>query len=329
MQKTFLLIVILLCELAISKTTVAQQSRGTVNSNGLKIAYESFGSPQAETILLIHGTGAQLTAWPKSFCERLANAGYQVIRFDNRDVGLSTSLDSLGSPDWGVILPQVGRCHSEHLPYNLLDMAKDAIGLLDALSIKKAHIVGASMGGAIAQLIAINFPGKTLSLSSIMASTGNPTLPPGNPKALQAMGTPPPETTDMEKRANYLYSIYKALESPDYPTGDSTLRKMARNEVERSWNPQGVARQGAAILIADNCDRRPALGKLEMPVTIIHGEADPLVNIAAAKELAATIPHARLVTIPGMGHNLPDVLIPEICNSILDNLKFAGPLQEH
>ena len=321
MQKTFLLIVILLCELAIGKTTYSQQSRGTVNSNGLKIAYESFGSSQSETILLIHGTGAQLTAWPRTLCEQMAKAGYQVIRFDNRDVGLSTFLDSLGSPNWGVILPQIGHCHSENLPYNLLDMAKDAIGLLDALNIEKAHIVGASMGGAIAQLIAINFPEKTLSLSSIMASTGNPKLPPGNPKVLQAMGAPPPETTDMEERANYMYSIYKALESPAYPTADSTLRKMAGNEVERSWNPEGVARQAAAILIADNCDRRLFLRKLQMPVTIIHGEADPLVNIAAAKELAATIPHARLITFPGMGHNLPDVLISEICNGILYNIK--------
>lgn len=322
-QIASLLSVTLLCWVLAGTPVFAQKTSSIIKAHGISIAYEIFGPAHAETILLIQGTGAQLTGWPQELCEQLAKAGYRVVRFDNRDAGLSSSLDSLGAPDWAAILPHVGSCDSVSLPYTLMDMAKDAIGLLDALNISKAHIVGASMGGAIAQLIAIHFPERVLSLTSIMASTGNPQLPQGNPETMPAMSTPPPQTEDAEERARYLFNIYKALDSPAYPVADSALLQTARNDVNRAWKPAGTARQVAAIVIADHCDRRQQLSQLKMPVAIIHGEADPLVNIAAAKELAATIPHSSLITLAGMGHNLPAALIPTVCNAILLNVKKA------
>jgi pimeloyl-ACP methyl ester carboxylesterase len=250
-------------------------------------------------------------------CEQLAQKGYRVIRFDNRDVGLSSRLDSLGMPDWASILPNIGTCDTTHLPYTLYDMAKDAVGLLDALKIKKAHIAGASMGGAIAQYVAIYFPERTLSLTSIMASSGNPQLPAGNPEVLKIMSTPPPQTDDMDARARYLASIYKALSSPAYPAPDSVLTQIAKKSVKRSWYPIGIARQAAAVIIGDHCDRRELLKKIAVPVVVIHGKADPVVNVEAGREVAATIPNAKLITIPGMGHDLPEALIPQIRDGIL------------
>jgi len=319
MKKKFM-ICISLCLFGFAGTkaqTTDQKKEGIANANGINIAYESFGPENGEAILLIHGTGAQLITWPEALCEQLAQKGYRVICFDNRDVGLSSKLDSLGMPDWSKIIPHIGTCDTTGLPYTLYDMAKDAVGLLDALKIKKAHIVGASMGGAIAQLVAINFPGRTLSLTSIMASSGNPALPPGNPEVLKVMGTPPPQTDDINMQTKYLFTIYKALGSPAYPTQENVLMQLAGNSVKRSWYPVGTARQAAAIIIADNCDRRALLKKIRVPVVVIHGEADPVVNIEAGREVAAAIPGAKLITIPGMGHDLPAALIPQIRDGIL------------
>ncbi len=243
--------------------TTDQKKEGIVHANGINIAYESFGPEKGEAILLIHGTGAQLITWPEELCEQLAQKGYRVICFDNRDVGLSSKPDSLGMPDWSKIIPHIGTCDTTGLPYTLYDMAKDAVGLLDALKINKAHIVGASMGGAIAQLVAIYFPERTLSLTSIMASSGNPKLPPGNPEVLKIMGTPPPQTDDIDTQAKYLFTIYKALSSPAYPTPDSVLMRIANNSVKRSWYPVGTARQAAAIIIGDYCDRRDLLKNIK------------------------------------------------------------------
>jgi pimeloyl-ACP methyl ester carboxylesterase len=306
-----------LCLAGTNQTSAQHHRKGVVPANGIRIAYEIFGDENDDAILLIQGTGVQLTGWPEALCKRLADDGYQVIRFDNRDAGLSTSLDSLGMPDWGSVIPLIGDCDMSKLPYTLNAMAADAVGLLNALNIEKANIVGASMGGAIAQLVAINFPDKVLSLTSIMASSGNPALPQGDTEVLKTMGTPPPQTEDTEVLAQYLFTIYRALASPGYPTPDSLMMQMARSNIERSWNPTGTARQAAAVIIGDNCDRRENLKKLSVPVVIIHGEADPVVKVEAAHELAATIPGAKLITIPGMGHDLPDALIPKVCRGIL------------
>jgi len=280
------------------------------------IAYESFGKTTAPKIILINGTSAQMTDWPLAFCKKLANKGYQVIRFDNRDVGLSTKLDSLGAPDWAAIAPFVKTCKSAPLPYTLLDMAKDIIGLMDALKIKKANIVGASMGGAIAQLVTIHFPERVTTLTTISASSGDPNLPGPDPKALKAMSTPPPASKNPDSLANYLANVYLALGSTD----DAASRhKKALQQVIRSWYPEGGARQVAAILIGDNCDRRNDLAKIKVPVMVIHGDSDPLVNLAAAKEIANAIPNSKLHIIKGMGHDFSLSFIDTITDLIAEN----------
>ena len=213
---------------------------GKVKANGITLAYESFGKVTNPKIILVNGTGAPMTDWPLAFCEKLAKQGYQVIRFDNRDVGLSTKLDSLGEPDWAAIAPFIKTCNPAPTPYSLMDMANDVIGLMDALKIKKTNIVGASMGGAIAQLVAIHYPERILTLTTMSASSGDPNLPKPDPKAMQAMSTPPPATKNKDSLANYMVKIFKALGSTD---NDLTLRKKALAQVNRSWYPEGATRQ--------------------------------------------------------------------------------------
>lgn len=295
---------------------LAEGQTKKVRANGITIAYQSFGKVTDPKIILINGTSAQMTDWPLEFCERLALKGYQVVRFDNRDVGLSTKLDSLGPPDWAAIAPFVKTCKPAPLPYTLLDMAKDVVGLMDALHFKKANVVGASMGGAIAQLVAIHFPLRVVSLTTISASSGDPNLPAPAPDALKAMSTPAPASRNPDTLANYLANVYKALGSTD---DESTRHQKALKQVSRSWYPQGGARQVAAILIGDNCDRRDDLAGLRMPVMIIHGDADPLVSLAAARELAAAIPKAQLHIIKGMGHDLSLRFVNTLADLIAEN----------
>jgi len=290
---------IFLCSFVPAPEASTQSS--LVKANGITIAYESFGNPTSETIILIMGTGAPLTNWPVELCQKIAGKGYRVIRFDNRDIGLSSRLDSLGQPNWGAIFPFIKTCQPAPVPYTLLDMAKDVIGLMDALKIEKAHIAGASMGGAIAQLVAIHFPERTLTLTSMSASSGNPDLPAGDPKAYQAMSTPPPATYDPYILSDYLVGIYKALGGID---DESMLKKRAMEHINRSWYPEGTNRQVAAVLIGDNCDRRADLANIKVPTMVIHGDSDPLVPLTSGKEVAATVPGAELIIVKGLGHDI-------------------------
>lgn len=300
--------------IALSLGNVLAQS-GKANVNGITIAYESFGNKTDETIVLIQGTGATLLHYPIELCERLAANGYNVIRFDNRDVGLSSHLDSLGQPDWEAIGPFVGSCEPAPLPYTLLDMAKDVTGLMDALEVDKAHIVGTSMGASIAQLIAIHFPDRVLTLTFIASSTGNPTRPQGSPEALKAMATPPPTTSNTDSLTNYLVHMYGILGSVD---DRAILKKRAMDHVKnRNWDPKSVNRQVAAVLIGDYCDRRKQLGQLEIPAMVIHGDADPIVPLEAGKEVASSIPNAELCIIEGMGHDLSMEFVDRIEDCIL------------
>lgn len=292
--------------------SVAQTRK--VHSNGIIIAYETFGNKANEAIILIQGTGATMLHYPEELCEKLASKGFYVIRFDNRDIGLSTHLDSLGQPNWEGIGPYVGTCKQSILPYTLLDMGNDVVGLMDALNIKKAHIVGASMGGSIAQLIAINFPNKVLSLTSMSATSGNPLRPQGDEKALAAMATSPPVTFNADSLSSYLINVYKSLGAVDV---DSVLMKRAMKHIkERNWEPLAVNRQVAAVIIGDNCDRRPDLVNLKMPALIIHGELDPLVPLEAGKEVAASISNSELCIINGMGHDISLVFVDQIVECI-------------
>jgi pimeloyl-ACP methyl ester carboxylesterase len=320
MKQKVNLLLTFLC-LAISATGQHKEGlkhvEGKIKANGIFIAYEIFEPENKQTILLIAGTGSQLTDWPAAICTKLALKGYRVIRFDNRDVGLSSRFDSLGAPDWVKIFPKIKTCDTVGLPYTIQSMAQDAVGLLDVLKIKKAHVVGASMGGAIAQIMAINFPERILSLSCIGASSGDPNLPSGDPKVLAIMGTPPPTDTSVGARANYLVNIYKAMENSSQLTPDSVLFAMATRNVKRSWHPEGVARQAAAILIADNCDRRNSLKNVNIPSVVIHGDRDPVVNIAAAKQINAAIIGSTLIILPGMGHSLSSTFHDRLVEGIL------------
>jgi pimeloyl-ACP methyl ester carboxylesterase len=296
--------------------TRAQQA--TVNANGITIAYESFGKTTDPAIILIEGTGAPMTDWPVELCRKISNQGYRVIIFDNRDIGLSSKFDSLGAPDWGAIMPFAKTCKTAPLPYTLLDMAKDVTGLMDALKIDKAHIAGASMGGAIAQLVTIHFPDRVLTLTSISASSGNPDRPAADAKALNAMGTPPPGTKNKDTLAAYLIGVYKALGSTDT---DTALKDRAFRHINRSWHPEGSARQVAAVWIGDNCDRRAALAMIRKPVMVIHGDKDPIVNPDAGKEVAKIVPGSELCMIPGMAHDPSGKFVDQLVNCIVKNVR--------
>jgi pimeloyl-ACP methyl ester carboxylesterase len=283
-------------------------------ANGIEIEYESFGREGDPVILLVMGLGAQLTLWPEALCEKLMAKGYRVIRYDNRDVGLSTKLDAAGVPEMAEIFSGAAKP-----AYTLEDMAADGAGLLDALGIERAHIVGASMGGMIAQLIAANHPAKTLSLTSIMSTTGNPAVPPATPEAMAALTTRLPADASMEAMIDNSVKTLTIIGSPahDYDTPEERAR--IKRGIERSLYPAGFARQMAAIVA--NGDRREKLKGVTAPTSVIHGEVDPLVNLEGGKDTAASIAGAELIVIPGMGHDLPPFVLDQVADAIA---KTAG-----
>src|SRR5262245_14744884 len=239
--------------------------RGQVKVNGITIAYESFGPEDRETVLLIMGAGAQLTAWHVELCEELVKRGYQLIRYDNRDVGLSTHFDAAGMPDVATVVAAAQAGKPAPLPYTLYDLARDAVGLLDALGIKKAHVAGPSMGGMIAQIIAAEHPDRVLSLTSIMASSGKPGVPIlAKPEVLPKIPPPAPEG---DKKA-YIERQIKLLQlsgSPRAPIDEKILRAWVTRDVERSYHPAGEARHAAASLFAVYEDRRAKLKTIKVP----------------------------------------------------------------
>jgi pimeloyl-ACP methyl ester carboxylesterase len=287
-----------------------------VRANGVMLEYEITGDAAAEPVLLIMGLGAQLTRWSPDFATKLAARGYRVIRFDNRDIGLSEKMEAAGPPDIPALFAARNEGKWPKVAYNLDDMAADAAGLLGALGIARAHIVGASMGGMIAQLVAADHPEKTLSLTSIMSTTGNPALPPATPEAMERLNMPAPDPTkDLEAYVAQSIDSAKVLGSPGFPVPDETLRAEAVSTVKRSYYPMGFMRQYAAIL--GSPDRRPKLATITAPTVVIHGEADPLVPVEGGRDTAASIPGAELVEIPGMGHDVPAPLYDRIIDGIV------------
>jgi len=288
-----------------------------VKANGVELEYETFGDPSDPAILMIMGLGAQLTYWPDALCETLAARDFYVIRYDNRDVGLSTKLDHLPVPDIGEIISGAAKA-----PYSLNDMAADAAALLDALKIEKAHIVGASMGGMIAQLVAANHPEKTLSLVSIMSTTGNPAVPPATPEAMAALTTRLPADTPIEALVDNAVKVQTAIgaPAPNYATPEERAR--LRKSIERSVYPAGFGRQMAAIVAGG--DRREKLKGVKAPTTVIHGEVDPLVHPEGGRDTAASIENAELILIPGMGHDLPPFVLNQVANEIAKTAARAG-----
>ena len=287
-----------------------------IRANGVMLEYEVTGDAAAEPVLLIMGLGAQLTRWSPEFTTKLAARGYRVIRFDNRDIGLSEKLDAAGPPDIPALFAARNEGKWPKVAYDLNDMAADAAGLLDALGIARAHIVGASMGGMIAQLVAADHPEKTLSLTSIMSTTGNPALPAATPAAMERLNMPAPDPTkDLEAYVAHSIVGARVMGSPGYPVSDEILRDEAISTVKRSYYPMGFMRQYAAIL--GSPDRRTKLATITAPTVVIHGDADPLVPIDGGRDTAASIPGAELLVIPGMGHDVPAALYDRIIDGIV------------
>ena len=281
-------------------------------ANGIEIEYEDFGPKNAPPVLLIMGLGAQLTLWPMAMVDQLVERGYRAIRYDNRDVGLSTKLDAHEAPPMATIIGQMMMGVRPDVPYLIEDMAADAVGLLDALGIEKAHIMGASMGGMIAQMVAAKWPDRVLSLTSIMSTTGNPAVGQATPEAMAVL-TQRPTSNDVAAIVAHGVRAEKVIGSPGYPVSEADLSARIRRDFERSFYPAGIARQMAAIV--GSGDRRAALRKITAPTMVIHGVDDPLVPIAGGRDTAATIPGARIVEIAGMGHNLPEPLIPQVLDA--------------
>lgn len=290
-------------------------------SNGLELHYEEDGNPDDPVMLLIMGFGAQLTLWPDELVEALVSHGFRVIRYDNRDVGLSEKLDGVKAP--GVVkmtlLSKLGI--TPKVPYTLADMADDAAGLLDALEIDRAHIVGASMGGMIGQHFAARHAKRCLSFTQIFSTTGNPKLPAAKKEALQALITRP-KSTEEDALVEHGMMLARTIGSPDYPTEGDRLRDRTRTSVQRSFYPEGPTRHLSAI-IADG-DRRAMIKDIDVPTLVLHGEGDPLVPCEGGRDTAACIPNAKLKTIPGWGHDLPLELTDELADTIAVHASGAG-----
>jgi pimeloyl-ACP methyl ester carboxylesterase len=286
-----------------------------VKANGLEIYYESHGPQTAEPILLIMGLGAQMSRWSPELIGKLTNAGYRVIAFDNRDVGLSEKLDDAGAPDMHAVVLALRDGRKPGVRYTLDDMAADAAGLLDAIGIEQAHIVGASMGGMIAQLVAADYPHKTLSLTSIMSTTGNPDLPRAKPEALARLNTPAPDPAkDLEGFLAHAVEGAKVMASR-YAPDEAAVRAQSLSDFRRCYYPVGFQRQYAGVMASP--DRRPKLRTITAPTVVIHGDADPLVPVEGGRDTAANIPAADLIIVPGVGHEMPAPVLDVFVDGIL------------
>jgi pimeloyl-ACP methyl ester carboxylesterase len=286
-----------------------------VKANGLDIYYESHGPDDAEPILLIMGLGAQMTRWSPELIAALVGAGHRVIAFDNRDIGLSTKLDAAGAPNMGEVIAAVTQGRTAPVAYTLDDMAADAAGLLQALGIERAHIVGASMGGMIAQLVAADFPERTASLTSIMSSTGNPGLPRATPEAMARLNTPAPNPNDnLDAFLDHSVAGAKVM-AGSYPVNETLVRANALSDFRRSYYPVGFSRQYAGVMASP--DRRPKLKTITAPTVVIHGDADPLVPVEGGRDTAENIPGAELIIIPGAGHEIPLPVLGVFVDGIL------------
>ena len=284
-------------------------------ANGIRLCYDSFGDPADPPLLLVMGLGSQMIAWDEGFCAQLAARGLHVIRFDNRDIGLSTRFDAAGVPDVGAALMALMLGRPIRSPYLLRDMADDAIGLLDHLGIARAHVVGASMGGAIAQLLAIHHPQRVRSLTSIMATSGAKGLPPPTAAAMAVLTKPSP--TDLTGYTESYAQAWQVLRAGRFAPDEARDAERAANTYARGLNPAGAARQMVAILASGS--RKPQLADVTVPTLVIHGNVDPLIPVECGIDVARRVPGAKLVVVDGMGHALPIAMWPQIIDAIADH----------
>ena len=289
-----------------------------VKANNIEIEYDTFGDPSGEPLLLIMGLGSQMISWVPEFCELFVQKGFYVIRFDNRDVGLSTKFDDAGVPNVMQVVTKARNGEKIDPPYTLEDMADDAVGLLDALNIEKAHVCGASMGSMIAQVVAYRHPSRVLSLVPIMGSTGNPELPEPKPEAMQVLMVPMPP-----KRERYIKESVKRWRVlwGSHPYDEELRKKLAEQAYDRSYYPDGQTRQLVAIL-ADG-DRREKVKDIKVPTLVIHGKEDPLVPMEGGIDISKNIPGAKLLLIDKMGHSLPPEVWTQVVDAIAENASKA------
>jgi pimeloyl-ACP methyl ester carboxylesterase len=290
-------------------------------ANGIDIAYESLGRDGDPAILLIHGLNTPLTGWPDSLCDGLVARGFRVVRFDNRDVGRSTFFPELGTPDIAGMMATLAAGGRVHPPYPLDAMADDAVGLLDALGIGRAHIAGASMGGAIAQLVALDHPDRTVSLVSIMSTTGRRDVAQPKPEALAALTAVPASPSRADRLATAVAAV-KAISGSAPQSDDELIGYLGRSIDYTPYDPDAAARQFAAALAAP--PRNERLGRLDIPALVIHGAEDPIAPPAFGEDTARSIPGAKLLMVPGMGHDFKEALMPVWIEAIGD---FAAKAQ--
>lgn len=283
----------------------------TAPANGIDIAYESFGDPADPAVLLVMGLGTQMIAWPDQMCAALADAGHFVVRFDNRDVGLSTHLDGVRAPSLAALATK-----RADPPYTIGDMADDAFGLLDALGLESAHVVGASMGGFIAQTMAIRRPARVRSLSLIMTSTGGRRVGLPKPSMLRQLLRRRGGAASREELVEGALTVLSRLAGPGYPIDTDYVRELTERSLDRSYDPGGYLRQFSAV--AAQPDRTTALRAVAAPTVVMHGLDDPLVGYTGGVAVARAIPDAEFIGYPGMGHDLPRPLWPRITQAILD-----------
>ena len=292
-----------------------------VSSNGIRLEVDVLGRPGDPVVMLIMGLGMQLIAWPEPFCRSLVGAGYRVVRFDNRDVGLSEKIDSATR----VKLPLATLRYFLRLPvaapYRIDAMAADAVGVLDALGIDSAHIIGASLGGMVAQTMAAQYPKRCSSLVSMMSSSGDRRLPPARLKVIRLLLQRPRRGSGIDILVERFTRLMIAIGSPGFPTPDAELRAKMRVSVERCYHPEGTARQLLAVIASG--DRSSQLRGIGKPTLVLHGDSDPLIPLPHGVDCARKIPGAELKVIPGMGHDLAPGLLPILSEAVLGHLATA------
>jgi pimeloyl-ACP methyl ester carboxylesterase len=288
----------------------------------LKLEVEQFGTAEKGTIMLIMGLGTQLIAWPLDFCQRLAVAGYRVIRYDNRDVGLSSKIDAAGVPDARAAILRRLLHLPVKAPYRLEDMALDAVALMDSLKIERAHIVGASLGGMIGQILAAKHAERAATLTLIMSSPGAPPPWDSTPEARKVLMTPAPANATAEDLIRMRMNTYRVISGPGQAMPESTLHEMARLSVERSADTSGSRRQLVAAMATGSL--KSMLHDIHVPTLIIHGKNDPLIPFRRSEQMHARIAGSKLLLLEGMGHSFPQRLIPQIAAAIAENCALAS-----